>query len=245
MGGGTGGGGGGSTDAGGGGGSTGGGVGGGTGGGGGAFDAGQALWSQARDGFNAQVVDNACSLEIDTLRGNKVVATVISAADNSDTAVAEQLDGSVLPTTGNGHFYGKFQLPDTLALTNTSPWLYLGTSSKALVQLSFDSQGRMVCTSSSGMLASTGVTQNVTLGGGFMPNTDYVIDMTWRTGDFLKVVLNGMTVANVTGLTAPTTMTKPDRLLLGIKQYDGDGGMGWTITLTDWALADQDTKVLP
>jgi hypothetical protein len=224
-----------------------GGVGGGTGtgGGGSVFDAGLSIWAQARDGFTSQTVGTNCSLEIDTLRENKVVSTIDRALDANDHATANELDGGVLPSTGDGHLIGKFQLPSTLTLNNNSVWLYLGSGNKAMVQLAFDSQGRLICSSSTGMLSTTAVTQTVSMGGGFMPNTDYLVDIKWKKGNYRTVSINGAQVANTTGLTDPGTVPALDQLKLGIKNLDGDAGTGWTISLTEWELADEDTKALP
>ncbi len=233
---------------------TGGGAGGGTGGGtatgggtGGGGIVSPPLWSQAAHGFTGQAVLGSATLEVDALRGNRVVSTIKTASDTADRATAIHADAGRLPATGNGRIRGRFQLPSTLKLTSNSYWLYLarGTNNRQLLQLSFNSTGQLVAYSAPGMLGPNAVTNTITWTNGFQPNVDYLVEVEWRRGQYRRVSINGTQVASATGLTGDAgVLETPDNLRLGIHRYDGAADAGWSITLFDWQLTDNPSVIL-
>ncbi len=239
--------GGGSTGGGTGGGSTGGGKG--SGGGSGGGMATPPLWKQGVHGFSGQSELGTATVEIDGLRGNKVVSTVMTSNDSNDRATANQQDAGSLPRTGNGRLRGKFQLPAPLKLTANSTFVWLATAGgKPLIQLSFNSAGQLVASSGAGMIAPASLSNNITWsndGGGFQPNTDYLVEIAWQRGNYRRIWINGAQVAQATNLTGDAgPLEIPDRLQLGIYRYDGSADAGWSVTLSDWQLTDNPSVVL-
>ncbi len=233
----------------GGGGSSGGGPGGGKGGGAGGGAAIAPLWKQSAHGFSGQSELGTARVEIDSLRGNKVVSTVITSNDLNDRATANQQDAGSLPRTGNGRIRGKFQLPVPLKLAANSTFVWLATAGgKPLIQLSFNSIGQLVANSAAGMIAPASVSNNITWsndGGGFQPNVDYLVEIAWQRGSYRRIWINGAQVAQVTNLVGDAGMLElPDRLQLGIYRYDGTVDAGWSVTLSDWQLTDNPSVVL-
>ncbi|MBX7100367.1 MAG: hypothetical protein K1X89_21800, partial [Myxococcaceae bacterium] len=195
-------------------------------------------WSQHVHGFTGQSVFTGCALEVDALRGNKVVSTIRSALDSSDRATANQSDAGALPKTGNGHLRGRFQLPSTLKLSANSTWLVLQAAGTTQLSLAFNSSGQLVCRTEAGMVGPTPITQTVTWPGGFLPNQDYLVDFTWKQGQFRRLTINGGNLTeSLIGMDAGPG-PKLDQLRLGIYRYDGTSDAGWTLTLSDWQLAD-------
>lgn len=229
---------------GGGGGGTAGGVGGGgLGGGGGSVVL--PLWRQSLHGFSGKTEDNGCTAEIDSLRDNRVNATIKNANDQSDTATADQLDAGSLPTTGNGRIRGRFQLPATLKLTNNSPFVWLGHGGKPLVALAFNSAGQLVVSSASGMIGPGSLSDSIGFGdGGFRPNVDYLVEVGWQRSVWRRVWVNGLMVAEVANLGDAGALELPDQLRMGVLRYDGDAGSGWSVSLFDWQLTDDPSVVL-
>jgi hypothetical protein len=227
---------------GGGGGAVGGGAGGGAGGGGGSVT--PPLWKQSVHGFTGTSVDSLCSIEVDSTRGNRVIATVKSAADTTDTATANQYDAGMLPMTGSGRIRGRFQLPATLKLTNTSPFLWLASPGKTLVSLAFNSTGQLVINSSGGMIGPSNLTSSITWTGGFQPNVDYLVEVAWQKNSYRRVYVNGAVQAEFTGLGDAGSLEVPNQLRMGVYRYDGDAGTGWSVALFDWQLTDNPSVVL-
>jgi hypothetical protein len=183
-------------------------------------------------------------LDIDTLRGNRVVATIASANDSNDTATANELDAGSLPMTGSGRIRGRFQLPSTLKLTNSSPFVWLASANKTLVSLSFNSSGQLVANSSGGMVGPSGLTSSVTWTGGFQPNVDYLVEVAWERSNYRRLYVNGALQAELTNLGDAGTLEVPTQLKLGVYRYDGDAGTGWSIALFDWQLTDDPSVIL-
>jgi hypothetical protein len=226
-----------------------GGSGGGAGGGGGSAggDGGTAvapLWKQSVNGFTGKSEDTGCTAEVDALRGNRLVATVKSANDSNDTATANQQDAGMLPRTGNGRLRGRFQVPATLMLSNTSPFLWLANGSKNLISLGFNDKGALVTHSAAGMIGPLAITSTITWPGGFVPNANYLIEVAWQRSSYREVWINGLSVAKSSNLGDAGTLELPDQLRMGIYKYDGTATTGWTVTLFDWQLTDDSSAVL-
>jgi len=227
------------------GGGTGGGTGGGSAGGGGGSGT-PPLWRQSVHGFTGQSVLGTATLEVDTLRGNRVVSTIKGASDSNDRATANHTDGGRLPATGNGRIRGRFQIPSALKLTANSSFLWLATGGKPLLQLYFNSSGQLVTYSAAGMLAPGSVSNTITWSdGGFQPNVDYLLEIAWQRSGYRRVWINGSQVAQQTNLVGDAGLLEvPDQLRLGIYRYDGTADAGWAVTLFDWQLTDNPSVVL-
>lgn len=204
------------------------------------------LWKQSVHGFTGQSVLGSATLEVDTLRGNRVVSTIKSANDTNDRATANSFDAGRLPSTGQGRIRGRFQLPATLKLTNNSTFLWLGVgTSKPLLQLYFNSSGQLVANSGAGMLGPAAVSNTITFSGGFMPNVDYLVEVAWQRSGYRRVWINGLQVAQVNSLVGDAGLLEvPDQLRLGIYRYDGAADAGWSTALFDWQLTDNASVVL-
>lgn len=246
--------GGGSTGGGVGGGTAGGGPGGGSGTGGGSATGGGGggvilppLWKQSVHGFSGQAVLGTATLEVDTLRGNRVIATIKNASDVNDRATANQTDAGRLPTTGNGKIRGRFQLPATLKLNNNSTFLLLsnGLTGRDLLRLYFNSTGQLVVSTAPGMIAPGAVTNAISYSNGFMPNVDYLVEITWERGSYRRVWINGLVAAQANNLLGDAGILEiPDQLRLGIHRYDGTADAGWSVALFDWQLTDNPSVIL-
>jgi hypothetical protein len=177
------------------------------------------VWRQAVDGFSSMDVLPGATLSLGD--GNAVTSTVPGADDAHDRATA--VATMPLPTSGDGHLNGTFRLAAPLDLSGTSTWLYLGAGSQEILSLAFDATGALVC----GGQAAAG-------SGGFSPNVDYAVDVTWQHGSFQRVAVNGTLLLDGT---RDSSVVVPDQLRLGIFRYDGDADAGWSITLSGWQLA--------
>jgi hypothetical protein len=222
----------------------GGGSGGGMGGGGGSSaDAGQILWSQKVHGFTGQDVMTNCMLDIETTFNNRVVSTIRSSTQNRAAAI--NANAATLALSGNGRLKGKFQIPQPLSLKGTSAWLILGTPATPLLRLQFNMAGNLEAYSAPGTISPLALTQVVNYPGGFQPNVDYTLDVTWKRGQFREVTLNG-NKDQLGSLTEPDGgFTKPTELRVGIWNYGGTADAGWTITLSDWALGEEPETPMP
>lgn len=203
------------------------------------------LWKQGVHGFTGQSVLGSATLEVDSLRNNRVSSTIKTALDTSDRATANHTDAGHLPQTGNGKIRGRFQLPAALKLTNNSYWLFLANGTKPLLQLSFNASGQLVTYSAAGMLGPSAVTNTITWTNGFQPNVDYLVEVAWARGQYRRVWINGTQVAQATNLTGDAgVLEAPDQLRLGIYRYDGTADAGWSVALTDWQLTDNPSVIL-
>jgi hypothetical protein len=215
-------------------------AGGGNAGGGTAGDAGSIYWRQWVDGFTNLATNGSATVVVRADAGNQVTATVLTADDLNDRATAEVRDAGALPQLGNGHLKGKFRLPAALSLKGNSPFVVLennGTGN-AIVELSFDNQGQLIVKSDQGSVDRITLTQMVAWPGGFSPNVDYTVEVAWRRGQFRSLFVNGFDAGTLPASPPSMGPTLPDRLRLGIYHYDGDAGTGWSVILSDWALAD-------
>ncbi len=221
-------------------------AGGGGGGGGGGGIAVPPLWKQSVHGFTGMSVLGSATLEVDTLRGNRVVSTIKNATDTNDRATANQFDAGRLPKTGNGRIRGRFQIPSALKINNNSTFLILSNgSSKPLVQLYFNASGQLITYTAAGMLAPAALTNTITWTNGFQPNVDYLVEVSWQRNSYRRVWINGTQVAQVTNLSGDAGMLEiPDQLRLGILRYDGAADAGWSVALFDWQLTDDPSVVL-
>lgn len=203
------------------------------------------LWKQSVHGFTGQSVLGTATLEVDTLRGNRVVSTIKNASDQNDRATANQMDGGRLPKTGHGKIRGKFQIPSTLKLNNNSTFLWLSNGSKQLIQLYFNASGQLVTYSAPGMLAPGAVSNTITWTNGFQPNIDYLVEIAWQRNSYRRVWINGTQVAQAINLTGDAGVLEiPVQLRLGVYRYDGTADAGWAVTLFDWSLTDNPQVVL-
>lgn len=212
------------------------------GGGGSAYDAGSVLWSQWNEGFTGQDVLASCMLEIDAVRNNRVVSTIRSSALNR--AVAINADPATLALNGNGRLRGKFQIPQPLNLRGNSTWFVLGPVATPVLALRFTQAGTLECFSAAGTLSSQAFTQTITWPGGWLPNKDYLVDVTWKRGQYREVSIDGTPVVQGALTDPANTFTKPIEMRVGIVNYNATADAGWTITLSDWQLGEEPETVL-
>ncbi|GMU62672.1 MAG: hypothetical protein AMXMBFR34_44350 [Myxococcaceae bacterium] len=210
----------------------------------GRFDAGlKPLWQQRLHGFTNSTVDTACTLDIDPSRGNRVWATIVSADDASDTATAEVEDPARLPGAAYGHLQGHLTLPAPLQLRGPASFLALDAANgDTWLKLGFDAQGRLWVRSDAQTLSSSAMTEVFTRDGGFGAG-DYVLDVSWTRGGARQVSLDGVLLAS-SPIGPGGTTTPPARLRLGVVDYGGDAGTGWTVTLSGWQVADNPAVML-
>jgi len=199
-------------------------------------DGGVARWQQRLHGFTGTTIDTNCALDIDPSRGNRVLATVLSADDAQDTATAEMVDVNRLPRTLEGRMRGRLTLPAPLAVRDFVPVVFLGTQTGlAFARVGFDGQGRIRVESDAQTVGSSALVERFSVDGGFSAG-DWVVEVAWRAGVFREVRLNDVVLSTTTvtgGATQP-----PDELSLGPARYDGDAGTAFSITLSGWQLAD-------
>lgn len=220
-----------------GGGSGGGGGGGALGGGGGSdADAGVPRWQQRLHGFTGTTVDTNCVVDIDPSRGNRVVSTVVGAADDRDTATADLVDVNRLPRTLEGRVRGRLTLAAPLMVRGFVPVVFVGSQTGlAFARVGFDGTGALVVESDAQTVSTSRLVERFTVDGGFTTG-DWVVEVAWQRGAFRQVKLNEQLLADTPtsgGATLP-----PDELRLGVARYDGDAGMNFTLTLSSWQLAD-------
>lgn len=207
-----------------------------------AIDGGQARWQQKLHGFSDSNIESGCALDIDPLRGNRVLVTIQSTLDSEDTAVASMVDVARLPRGLEGRLRGRVTLPSPLALRGQLPFASLGSQTgQAWVRLSFDEQGALRVESDALTLGTTSLSETFRVDGGF-PAGDTVFEVAWRAGSSRQVRINGALLADtpvVGGATVP-----PNELTLGLARYDGTGGVPVSLTLSSWQLADELSVVL-
>ncbi len=214
-------------------------AGGGSAGGSATADAGSVLWQQDVNGFTDVSDLGSATIVIRADAGNQVVSTVTTSDDQNDRGTAEVRDAGWLPQHGNGRIKGRFRIPQVLSLKASSTFMRLENGANVVVSLAFDSSGRLIVRSDQGFVGPTAITQTITWPGGFLANTDYTVDVAWRRGQFRALQINGGDAGLVTASDPGMALVTPDRLRLGIYRYDGDAGTGWSVTLTDWAMADE------
>ncbi|MFZ5441517.1 MAG: hypothetical protein ACOZQL_16035 [Myxococcota bacterium] len=200
-------------------------------------DAGLPRWQQRLHGFTGTTVDPGCTLDIDPLRGNRVLATIAGPGDGQDTATAELTDLNRLPRGVEGRLRGRLTLPAAVQVRGFVPVLFLGTQTgQAFVRAGFDGQGRLRVESDAQTLGATPLVETFTIDGGLTAG-DWILELAWRAGDFREVRLNDVVLATTPvtgGATAP-----PGELTLGPARYDGDAGAAFSLTLSGWQLADE------
>lgn len=205
-------------------------------------DAGVARWQQRLHGFTSTSVDPGCMLDIDPLRGNRVLATIKSTLDAEDTASAAMVDVSRLPRALDGRLRGRITLPAPLALRGFVPVAFVGTQTgQAFVRLGFDELGRLRVESDAQTLSTAATAETFTVPGGFTAG-DWIVEVMWRVGSVRQVRINDVLVGDLPlsgGATLP-----PNELSLGPARYDGDGGVPFSLTLSSWQLADELSVVL-
>jgi len=91
--------------------------------------------------------------------------------------------------------------------------------------------------SAAGTLAGTAVSQTVRPDGGF-DRGDHLVDVSWQRGGVQRVTVDGVVLGEVPVPGAGGATLLPDEVRLGILGYAGDAGTGWTVSLSDWRLAD-------
>jgi hypothetical protein len=205
-------------------------------------DAGVARWQQRLHGFTSTTVDPGCMLDIDPLRGNRVLSTIKSTRDTEDTAIAAMVDVSRLPRGLEGRLRGRITLPAPLALRGFVPVAFVGTQTgQAFVRLGFDALGRLRVESDPQTVATAATTETFSVPGGFTAG-DWIVEVMWRVGAVRQVRINDVLVGDLPlsgGGTVP-----PNELSLGAARYDGDGGVPFSLTLSSWQLADELSVVL-
>lgn len=223
-----------------------GGAGGGSGGGGGGFgggagggagsDGGLPRWQQRLHGFTGTTLDTGCTVDIDPSRGNRVVSTVVSSADDRDTATADLVDTNRLPRTLEGRLRGRVTLASPLTVRGLVPVAFVGTQTGlAFARVGFDATGALVVESDAQTVGAAPLVERFTVDGGFTTG-DWIVEVAWLRGAFRQVKLNEQLLADTPtsgGATLP-----PDELRLGVARYDGDAGTVFTVTLSSWQLAD-------
>lgn len=210
----------------------------------GVLDAGaQPLWRQKVHGFTGITVDTNCSVDIDPSRNNRVLATISSTDDARDTATADMDTAGRLPGVAWGRVRGLVTLPAPLGLRGRATFASIDTSDgRAWLRLAFDAQGRLLVQSDATTLASTAMNEAFTRDGGF-PAGDYSIDVTWDRSGARRVALDGVILAE-TPVASPGGSLAPAVLHLGVVDYGGDAGSGWSVTLSGWEAADDPRAVL-
>lgn len=210
----------------------------------GAMDAGLApLWRQKLHGFTGITVDSNCSVDIDPSRANRVLATISSSDDARDTATADLDTPGRLPGLAWGRVRGRVTLPAPLGLRGAATFASIDTADgRAWLRLAFDAQGRLLVQSDPMTLAGAAMNESFVRDGGF-PAGDYSVDVTWdRTGN-RRVALDGVILAE-TPIATPGGSQAPAVLHLGVVDYGGDAGTGWSVTLSGWEAADDPRAVL-
>lgn len=208
-------------------------------------DGGLPRWQQRLHGFTGSQVDTTggCTLDIDPTRGNRVLATVVSAADTQDTALAELIDVNRLPRTLEARFKGRVTLPAPLSLRGFVPIAYLGTQTgQAFARLGFDATGQLVVESDAQTVGAAALVERFAVDGGFTTG-DWVLEVAYRVGSTREVRINDVLVSS-TPVSGGATLP-PDELDLGIARYDGDAGGPFSVTLSSWQLADDLQVPLP
>jgi hypothetical protein len=227
----------------GGGGNMGGGAGGGTGFDAGVSDAGVPRWQQKLHGFTSTTVDPGCMLDIDPLRGNRVLATIRGTGDTEDTAMAAMVDLNRLPRGLDGRLRGRVTLAAPLSLRGFVPFAYVGTQTgQAFVRVGFDQNGQLRVESDANTLATAPIVETFSAPGGSFQTGDYLVDVAWRVGAVRQVKINDVLLGDL-ALTGGTT-TPPSEIELGPARYDGDGGVPFSLTLSTWQVADDLSLVL-
>ena len=210
---------------------------------GGTGDGGLPRWQQRLHGFNGSTVDPGCTLDIDSFRGNRVLATVVGPADNQDTALAELINVNLLPRTLEGRFKGRVTLAAPLSLRGFVPIGYLGTQTgQAFARLGFDAAGQLVVESDAQTVGAAALVERFAVDGGFTAG-DWIVEVAYRVGATREVRVNDVLLRSTPvsgGATVP-----PDELGLGIARYDGDAGNAFSVTLSGWQLADDLQVSLP
>jgi len=201
-------------------------------------DAGSVIWRQEVNGFTDVQDFGSATIVIRADAGNQVVSTVQTADDGNDRGTAEVRDAGWLPQLGHGRIKGRFRIPAALNLRASSTFVRLENGANVVVSLAFDNMGRLIVRSDTGFVSNGALTQTISWPGGFLANTDYTVDVAWQRGGYRVLYINGADAGRLTANAPGTALVTPDRLRLGIYRYDGDAGTGWSITLTDWALAD-------
>lgn len=219
-------------------------AGGGTAGGGVSADAGSVLWLQEAHGFTGTQDFGTATLTIRADAGNQVVSTVLNASDANDRATANQADAGHLPQLGHGRLKGRFRLASALNLSANSTFVRLENAGSVIVSLAFNSSEQLVVRSDSNFIDPLALTQTISWPGGFQPNTDYTVDVAWQRGQYRSLFINGVDAGTLRAMPPPMNLVPPTQLRLGIYRYDGDAGTGWSVTLSDWALADGPTVPL-
>ena len=198
--------------------------------GGSGSDAGIARWQQRLHGFTNTTIDTGCMLQIDTARGNNVIATIVGPADNQDTATAEFLAPTQLPRTLEGRIKGRITLAAPINVSGYVPLIFLGTQTgQAFVRAGFDNQGLLVVESDPQTVGASSLVERFSVDGGFTAG-DWIIEVSYRVGTGREVRINDAVVSYALvngGATMP-----PNELSLGIARYDGTTGGAFTVTLS-------------
>lgn len=204
----------------------------------GEMDAGpRPVWQQKVHGFSSTSVDTACSVDIDPGLGNRVLAIVTAAADTRATATANVEAPSRLPGVDYGHLRGRLTLPAPVQFRGAAAFLALSApDGSAWLRLGFDAQGRLLVQSDAQTLSSSAMYETFPRDGGYGAG-DYVFDVVWARGATRQVTVNGVLLAN-SPIGPGGSALPPSALRLGIMDYGGDAGTGWSVTMSGWQLAD-------
>lgn len=186
-------------------------------------------WQQWVNGFNSTVVGTGCTVTIDSAAAvpdkNKLTATIASATDGSDEAIAKVTTN--LPAGNEGRIRFKFATPATFDLLNNSTPLVVSNAAGEMFELFIDSAQVLHIFTVVGPLGQNG--GSVSTGQTLAANTEYTIEIAWRRNAYWKVWLNetlvasDLTLSGATGTDAITT-----EIDLGIHHYDGTDTNGWT-----------------
>lgn len=211
------------------------------------FDAGQPdggapRWQQRLHGFTNTTADPGCAVDIDPLRGNRVLATIRGPGDGEDTATAELVDLNRLPRGLDGRVRGRLTLPAPVQVQGFVPVLYLGTQAgQAFLRAGFEPGGRLRVESDAQTVGAAPLVETFAVDGGFGAG-DWTLEVAWRGGAFREVRLNDVLLA-ATPVSGGATLP-PAELSLGPARYDGDAGAAFSLTLSGWQLADELSVVL-
>lgn len=197
------------------------------------------VWNQLVHGFSDVTVDPGCTLTIDASRSNRVTAMVPSTNPAQNTATGDLTDPSRLPTTREGLFRGRLTLAAPPHPGEQATFAWLGTETgRTLLALALDADGKLLVTSDTDTMTAPAVSQRFDVPGGFVPG-DYEVEVSWLPGELRKVSVNGALLgqAALPPDGGPGLPVKEVRL--GLLSVEGDGGLGYSVVLTSWQLADR------
>jgi uncharacterized repeat protein (TIGR02059 family) len=188
--------------------------------------------------FDSTAVETGCTVTVASgLTGsdkNKVTATIASADDTHDQAVAKLTAAGKLPASEQGRLRFKFTTPSSFNLLGNSTILLVMNAtgvaydgSQGVIDLYIDANEKLASYTSANLLGA-GSLNNVS-GSALSPSTEYTVELAWLKNGYRRVWLNGTLIFELTGLTGATGSALSKEIRLGIDHYDGADTLGWTV----------------